>query len=57
MVDTLYKEVNRAYGLRPYSIDYDQLAVDNDNASIASPCFVIWIVMPLLAFSMQRPMP
>ena len=30
LVDTFYKEVNRAYGLRPDSIDYDQFRIDAD---------------------------
>ena len=30
LVDTFYKEVNRAYGLRPDSIDYDQFRIDDD---------------------------
>ena len=29
-VDTFYKEVNRAYGLCPDSIDYDQFRIDDD---------------------------
>ena len=28
MVDTFYKEVNRAFGLCPDSIDYDQFRID-----------------------------
>ena len=28
LVDTFYKEVNRAYGLRRDSIDYDQFRID-----------------------------
>ena len=31
LVDTFYKEVNRAYGLRPDSIDYDQFRIDADS--------------------------
>ena len=31
LVDTFYKEVNRAYGLRPDSIDYDQFRIDDDS--------------------------
>ena len=30
LVDTFYEEVNRAYGLRPDSIDYDQFRIDAD---------------------------
>ena len=30
LVDTFYKEVSRAYGLRPDSIDYDQFRIDAD---------------------------
>ena len=30
LVDTFYKEVNRAYGLRPDSIDCDQFRIDDD---------------------------
>ena len=30
LVDTFYKEVNRAYGLRPDSIDNDQFRIDAD---------------------------
>ena len=30
LVDTFYKEVNRAYGLRHDSIDYDQFRIDVD---------------------------
>ena len=30
LVDTFYKEVNRAYGLRSDSIDYDQHRIDDD---------------------------
>ena len=34
LVDTFYKEVNRAYGLRPDSIDYDQFRIDNDGKTL-----------------------
>ena len=30
LVDTFYKEVNRAYGLRPDSVDYDRFRIDAD---------------------------
>ena len=30
LVDTFYKEVNRAYGLRPDNIVYDQFRIDDD---------------------------
>ena len=33
-VDTVYKELNRAYGLRPDSIDYDQLRIDDDGKTL-----------------------
>ena len=33
LVDTFYKEVNRAYGLRPDSIDYDQFRIDDAKGS------------------------
>ena len=29
LVDTFYKEVNRAYGMRPDSIDYEQFMIDD----------------------------
>ena len=32
--DTFYKEVNRVYGWRPYSIDYDQFRIDNDGKTL-----------------------
>ena len=34
LVDTFYKEVNRVYGWRPYSIDYDQFRIDNDGKTL-----------------------
>ena len=34
LVDTFYKEVNRAYGLRPDSIDYDQFRIDEDGKTL-----------------------
>ena len=34
LVDTVYKEVNRAYGLRPDSIDYDQFGIDDDGKTL-----------------------
>ena len=34
LVDTFYKEVNRAYGLRPDSIDYDQFRIDDDGKTL-----------------------
>ena len=34
LVDTFYKEVNRAYGLRPDSIDYDQFKIDDDGRTL-----------------------
>ena len=34
LVDTIYKEVNRAYGLRPDSIDYDQFRIDDDGKTL-----------------------
>ena len=34
LVDTFYKEVNRAYGLRPDSTDYDQFRVDADGKTL-----------------------
>ena len=34
LVDTYYKEVNRAYGLRPDSIDYDQFRIDDDGKTL-----------------------
>ena len=34
LVDTFYKEVNRAYGLRPNSIDYDQFRIDDDGKTL-----------------------
>ena len=34
LVDTFYKEVNRAYGLRPDSIDYDQFRIDADGKTL-----------------------
>lgn len=37
MVDTFYNEVNRAYGLHPDRIDYDQFTVDADGKTL------IWI--------------
>ena len=33
-VDTFYKEVNRAYGLRPGSIHYDQFRIDDDGKTL-----------------------
>ena len=34
LVDTFYKEVNNAYGLRPDSIDYDQFSIDADGKTL-----------------------
>ena len=34
LVDTFYKEVNRAYGSRPDSIDYDQFIIDYGGKTI-----------------------
>ena len=34
LVDTFYKEVNRAYGLRPDSIDFDQFRIDADGKTL-----------------------
>ena len=34
LVDTFYKEVNRAYGLHPDSIDYDQFRIDDDGKTL-----------------------
>ena len=34
LVDTFYKELNRAYGLRPDSIDYDQFRIDDDGKTL-----------------------
>ena len=34
LVDTFYKEVNRAYGLRPDSIDYDQFRIDDESKTL-----------------------
>ena len=34
LVDTFYKEVNRAYGLRLDSIDYDQFMIDDDGKTL-----------------------
>ena len=34
LVDTFYKEVNRAYGLRLDSIDYDQFKIDADGKTL-----------------------
>ena len=34
LVDTFYKAVNRAYGLRPDSIDYDQFRIDADGKTL-----------------------
>ena len=34
LVDTFYKEVNRAYGLHPDSIDYDQFRIDADGKTL-----------------------
>ena len=34
LVDTFYKEVTRAYGLRPDSIDYDQFRIDDDGKTL-----------------------
>ena len=34
LVDTFYKEVTQVYGLRPDSIDYDQLRIDDDDKSL-----------------------
>ena len=34
LVDTFHKEVNRAYGLRPDSIDYDQFRIDDDGKTL-----------------------
>ena len=34
LVDTFYKEGNRAYGLRPDSIDYDQFRIDADGKTL-----------------------
>ena len=34
LVDTFYKEVNRAYGLHPDSIDYDQFMIDADGKTL-----------------------
>ena len=34
LVDTFYKEVKRAYGLRPDSIDYNQFRVDDDGTTL-----------------------
>ena len=34
LVDTFYKEVNHAYGLRPDSIDYDQFRIDDDGKTL-----------------------
>ena len=34
LVDTFYKEVSRAYGLHPDSIDYDQFRIDADGNTL-----------------------
>ena len=34
LADTFYKEVNRAYGLRPNSIDFDQFRIDADGKTL-----------------------
>ena len=34
LVDTFYKEVNQAYGLRPDNIDYDQFRIDADGKTL-----------------------
>ena len=34
LVDTFYKEVNRAYELRPDGIDYDQFRIDDDGKTL-----------------------
>ena len=34
LVDTFYKEVNRAYGLRDVSIDYDHFRIDADGKTL-----------------------
>ena len=34
LVDTFYKEVNRAYGLRPDSIDYGQFRINDDGRTL-----------------------
>ena len=34
LVDTFYKKVNRAYGLRPDSIEYDQFRIDDDGKTL-----------------------
>ena len=39
LVDTFYKDVNRAYGLRPDSIVYDQFRIDDDGKTLYwTPC-------------------
>ena len=48
LVDTFYKEVNRAYGLRPDSIDYDQFRIDDDGKTL-----YLWIA-PLRKHSSRR---
>ena len=34
LVDTFYTDVNRAYGLRPDSIDYEQFRIDADGKTL-----------------------
>ena len=34
LIDTFYKEVNRAYGFRPDGIDYDQFRIDDDGKTL-----------------------
>ena len=34
LVDTFYREVNRAYVLRPEIIDYDQFSIDDDGKTL-----------------------
>ena len=34
VVDIFYKKVNRAHGLRPDSIDYDQFRIDDDGKTL-----------------------
>ena len=34
LVDTFFKEVSRAYGLDPDSIDYDQFRIDDDGKTL-----------------------
>ena len=34
LIDSFYKEMNRDYGLRPDSIDYDQFKIDDDGKTL-----------------------